>query len=112
VPAEGHLYGERAWFYDTRGAVRRMGVSVHPVDSTMVISLWQGDICTGTFRLPAKDAARLISTFAYGMTETLPAQGLDSDRNPNLLGAIWTRIHRRLFVRSRGTTDTQLRLLK
>jgi len=43
-----------------------MGVSTHPVDSTMVISLWQGDVCTGTFRLPAHDAARLISTLAYG----------------------------------------------
>ena len=74
MPVEGHLYGERVWFYDARGHVRRMGVSTHPADSTIVISLWQGDVCTGTFRLPAKDAARLISTLAYGMTEAIPGQ--------------------------------------
>jgi hypothetical protein len=89
-----------------------MGVSVHPVDSTMVISLWQGDICTGTFRLPTKEGARLISILAYGMAETPPAQRLQSDPRPSRLGAIWTRIHRRLFVGSPRTADTHLRLLK
>ncbi len=49
-----------------------MGVSTHPTDSTIVISLWQGDICTGTFRMPAQNAAHLISTLAYGMTEAIP----------------------------------------
>ncbi len=83
VPVEGHLYGERVWFYDARGQVRRMGVSTHPADSTVVISLWQGDICTGTFRMPAKDAARLISTLAYGMTEAIPGQRPDSDIGPS-----------------------------
>jgi hypothetical protein len=49
-----------------------MGVSKHPFDSTIVISLWQGDACTGTFRLPLVDAARLISTLAEGMSEAIP----------------------------------------
>lgn len=112
VPVEGHLYGERVWFYDARGQVRRMGVSTH-ADSTMVISLWQGDACTGTFRLPANDAARLISTLAYGMTEAIPDQGPpDSEVGPSRLSQIWSRIWRRLFVRSSGTTETHLRLLK
>jgi hypothetical protein len=59
------MYGERTWFYDTRGAVRRMGVSTHPGDSTMAISLWQGDICTGTFRLPLE--TRLASSLRWRM---------------------------------------------
>ena len=80
VPVEGHLYGERVWFHDARGHVRRMGVSTHPADSTVVISLWQGDVCTGTFRMPAKDAARLISTLAYGMTEAIPGEPSHSER--------------------------------
>jgi hypothetical protein len=102
------------WFYDTRSTVRRMGVSAHPADSTMVISLWQGDICTGTFRLPAQEAARLISTLAYGMTEALPGVPHDSDRDPNRLRQNWSRFFRRWFVRSpaRTDTDTRLRLLK
>ena len=111
VPVEGHLYGERVWFYDARGQVRRMGVSTH-ADSTMVISLWQGDVCTGTFRLPANDAARLISALAYGMTEAIPGQGLpDSEGGPSRLSQIWSRILRHL-VRSSGTTESHLRLLK
>ena len=112
VPVEGHLYGERVWFYDARGQVRRMGVSTH-ADSTMVISLWQGDVCTGTFRLPANDAARLISTLAYGMTEAIPDQRPpDSEVGPSRLSEIWSRIFRRVFVPSPGTTETDLRLLK
>ena len=54
VPVEGHLYGERVWFYDARGHVRRMGVSTHPADSTIVISLWQGDIAPAPFGYPPR----------------------------------------------------------
>ena len=39
---EGHLYGDRVWFSDTRSPVRRMGISTHAVDSTIVISLVAG----------------------------------------------------------------------
>jgi hypothetical protein len=112
VPVEGHLYGERVWFYDARGQVRRMGVSGHTADSTMVISLWQGDVCTGTFRLPATDAARLISTLAYGMSESIedrptPTSGPGSKR----LRDTWVRFVRRVFIRSTGSGETHLRLL-
>ncbi len=89
-----------------------MGVSTHPVDSTVIISLWQGDICTGTFRLPTNDAARLISTMAYAMTETLPRQRPECGRQPNRLGLIWSRIYRRLILRSSGPVSNPLRLLK
>jgi hypothetical protein len=112
VPVEGHLYAERVWFHDARGHVRRMGVSTHPADSTIVISLWQGDICTGTFRMPAKDAARLISTLAYGMSEAIPGQRHDSEVGPRRRGQLWSRFLRRVLVRSPGTTETHLRLLK
>jgi hypothetical protein len=109
---EGHLFGERVWFYDARGPVRRMGVSTHPTDSTIVISLWQGDICTGTFRMPAQNAAGLISTLAYGMTETIPGEPLGPETPPSPLGRVWSRLLRRVLVRSSGTTETHLRLLK
>jgi hypothetical protein len=112
VPVEGHLYGERVWFHDTRSPVRRMGVSAHATDSTMVISLWQGDMCTGTFRLPANEAARLISTLAYGMTETVPGQGPPSPERPEPLRTTLSRFVRRLLSGSPPATDTHLRLLK
>ncbi len=90
-----------------------MGVSGHPADSTLVISLWQGDVCTGTFRLPAVEAARLISTLAYGMSESISVQGPPpSDSRPSGFGQIWARRLRRLFLRSSEPTETNLRLLR
>jgi hypothetical protein len=113
VPVEGLLYGDRTWFYDTRSPVRRMGVSSHEGDSTMVISLWQGDVCTGTFRLPAHEAARLISTLAYGMTEAISGQGPPStDPEPPRLGQIWSRFLNRLLALMQRGTESHLRLLK
>jgi hypothetical protein len=110
---EGHLYADREWFHDARGPVRRMGVSGHPADSTLVISLWQGDVCTGTFRLPALEAARLISTLAYGMSESISAPdspGLGS--RPGRFGQIWALRLRRIFLRSSESNETHLRLLR
>ena len=111
MQGEGHLYGDRVWFYDTRSQVRRMGVSAHPVDDTMVISLWQGDFCTGTFRLPSGDAARLISTLAYGMTESMSPTGSDHPSPP--LGPLqrWRRFFSSVLPRRRATTESHLRLL-
>ena len=93
-----------------------MGVSAHPVDDTMVISLWQGDFCTGTFRLPARDAARLISTLAFGMTESIPPAGSGPDTPPPAEYRTWR--HKvcqslsNLLARKPATTDSHLRLLK
>ena len=116
MQVEGHLYGDRVWFYDTRGRVRRMGVSAHPVDDTMVISLWQGDFCTGTFRLPARDAARLISTLAFGMTESIPPAGSGYGTPPPAECRTWRHKVRQLLsnllARKSATTDSHLRLLK
>ncbi len=89
-----------------------MGVSVHPVDSTMVISLWQGDVCTGTFRLPTREAARLVSALAFGMSDAIPAQGPAADSVPDPSRRIWRGWIRRLFLRSPVTSDPHLRLLK
>jgi hypothetical protein len=90
-----------------------MGVSGHPADSTLIISLWQGDVCTGTFRLPATEAARLISTLAYGMSESISIQDPpQSDSGPHGLVQIWARRLRRAFHRSSEPDETHLRLLR
>jgi hypothetical protein len=112
MPVEGYQYGDRVWFHDERGTVRRMGISVHPEDSTIVISLWQGDACTGTFRMPAEDAARLISTLAYGMTEALPNGGSGSQWAPSGLREQWSQLLRRVLRRHPNVTKGHLRLLK
>ena len=113
MPVEGHLYGERTWFFDTRSPLRRMGVSAHETDATMVISLWQGDVCTGTFRLPAQEAARLISTLAYGMTEAMSVRRPTTpEPEQGRMRQIWSRFLSRLVSGSPGGTDSHLRLLK
>jgi hypothetical protein len=89
-----------------------MGVSTHPVDSTMVISLWQGDVCTGTFRLPAHDAARLISTLAYGMTEAIPGGNPCVRVERSRFRQIWSELPRRLYARLKAEKDSHLRLVK
>lgn len=49
-----------AWFEDVRTPVRRMKVSWHADEDVVVLSLWQGERCTGTFRMAPSDAPGLI----------------------------------------------------
>lgn len=74
--APGHGGGDQ-WFTDHRGVVRRMRVAWHPERGVVVLSLWQGDGCTGTFRLPIADAPRLIALLAedLGHAATAAAGG-------------------------------------
>ena len=65
----------RTWFVDERTPVRRMQVTRHPDRGLVVLSLWQGDHCTGTFRLAARDAPGLVHTLVDGIAAALPAAG-------------------------------------
>jgi hypothetical protein len=69
---EGILYGDRVWFHDKRSRLRRLGVASHAEQGIVVLSLWIGDTCTGTFRLPTADAARLIASLADGLVAAIP----------------------------------------
>ena len=69
-----------------------MGVSSHPAEGVVVISLWQGDVCTATFRMPLDDSAQLISVLAYGMVRSG-----DADKQSVVPAASWmSRVWRRL----------------
>ena len=67
----------RTWFVDERTPVRRMQVTRHPDRALVVLSLWQGDHCTGTFRLGVRDAPGLVHALVDGMAAALP------DREPS-----------------------------
>jgi hypothetical protein len=59
-------------FTDPRGHSRALRVTWHSEpDSVVVISLWQADHCTGSFRLAAADVPRFVQV----MVEGLAAQG-------------------------------------
>ncbi|HLI74224.1 MAG TPA: hypothetical protein VKU86_10125 [Acidimicrobiales bacterium] len=67
--------GERVWFHDQRSPDRRMAVTSHRDEGLVVISLWRGDTCTGTFRLRLADAASLVAALASALAQGLPVAG-------------------------------------
>src|SRR5215471_11343235 len=53
-------------FFDVRGSSRSMRVSWYGDTGVAVFSIWQGGRCTGTFRLPVDDLARMVDTLRGG----------------------------------------------
>jgi hypothetical protein len=49
-------------FADVRGGGRTMRVSYHGDQRAVVVSLWVGTVCRGTFRMAAGDVSKLMST--------------------------------------------------
>ncbi|WP_449061771.1 hypothetical protein [Planomonospora algeriensis] len=54
-------------FFDERGQERVLRVTWH--DGTLVLSLWRGEMCTASFRMPMDDVARLVDTLDEGFVE-------------------------------------------
>jgi hypothetical protein len=52
---------------DERGDARFMRVAWHGEAGVVVLSLWQHDRCTGTFRLPISQVPRLVQTLVDGL---------------------------------------------
>jgi hypothetical protein len=48
-------------FADVRGGGRTMRISYHEERRAVVVSLWVGTMCRGTFRMAADDVGRLMS---------------------------------------------------
>ena len=53
-------------FFDVRGESRTMRLSWYADTGVAVFSIWQGGTCTGTFRLPIPDLARMIEALQRG----------------------------------------------
>ena len=54
-------------FFDVRGSSRSMRLSWYDNTGVAVFSIWQGGTCTGTFRLPIDDLARLVDSLRRGV---------------------------------------------
>ncbi|MEU6998637.1 hypothetical protein [Nonomuraea sp. NPDC046570] len=54
-------------FFDARGQERCLRVTWH--EGTLVLSLWRGEMCTGSFRMPMDDVGRLLDTLEDGFSE-------------------------------------------
>ncbi len=53
-------------FFDVRGSSRSMRLSWYADTGVAVFSIWQGGMCTGTFRLAIGDLPRMIETLERG----------------------------------------------
>jgi hypothetical protein len=109
VAEESLLYGERTWFYDVRSPVRRMAVSSHPAAGCFVVSFWQGDVCTGTFRLPQHDGGRLVAELAHGMAEAIPRVAVTAESAAAPAPTRWQRALDRLTHRHASARAPHLR---
>ena len=54
-------------FFDARGQDRVLRITWH--HGTLVLSLWRGDMCTASFRMPLSDVGRLIDALDEGLAE-------------------------------------------
>ena len=70
LPAVGEV------FLDARGAGRALRVSWHREADVVVLSLWTGGTCSGTFRLPVEDVPGLVDALRDGL-----ARSYDEHRN-------------------------------
>lgn len=61
LPARGEV------FLDARGDDRSLRVSWHPEADVVVLSLWRGEACAGTFRLPVDEVPELIDVLRGGL---------------------------------------------
>jgi hypothetical protein len=81
LPAAGEV------FLDARASGRALRVSWHRLGpghgDLVVLSLWRGATCTGTFRLPVEDVPGLVAALQEGLAgafraasgEGMPATG-------------------------------------
>jgi hypothetical protein len=83
LPAAGEV------FLDTRGAGRALRVSWHhlgPAEGDLVVlSLWSGGTCTGTFRLAVEDVPDLVDALREGLDRSFFRQRL-GDATEHLTG--------------------------
>ena len=55
------------FFLDTRGDARSLRVRWHHSDGLVLLSLWHGVECTGTFRLAVDEVPTLIEALRAGL---------------------------------------------
>ncbi|MGN9844663.1 hypothetical protein ACTMTI_41705 [Nonomuraea sp. H19] len=67
-------------FFDARGQERCLRVTWH--EGTLVLSLWRGEMCTASFRMPMEDVGRLLDTLDEGFAEATGEQPVVPAHDP------------------------------
>ena len=60
-------------FLDARGGDRALRVSWHTESGLVVLSLWHGNVCSGSFRLAVDEVPELIEMLRAGLDEAYAA---------------------------------------
>jgi hypothetical protein len=63
LPATGEV------FLDARGAGRALRVTWHPEADVVVLSVWHGSVCSGSFRLPVEQVPELVDTLREALAD-------------------------------------------
>jgi hypothetical protein len=59
-------------FLDARGSDRSLRVTWHGESGVVVLSLWRGSVCAGSFRLESDELPRFIRALAEGLPAEPP----------------------------------------
>jgi hypothetical protein len=73
-PSQGEV------FVDQRGEARALRVAWHADADVVVLSLWQGDRCTGSFRLAVADVPRFVQALVDGLGALAMTPGAQAAR--------------------------------
>lgn len=77
LPSPGTARGEV--FLDTRGSGRALRLSWHHEVGVVVLSLWRGNGCAGTFRLAEHEVPAFVEALVEGLSDAYPAVGHAAD---------------------------------
>ena len=80
LPASGEV------FLDPRGSGRALRVSWHAEADVVVLSLWRGRTCSGSFRLGVEDVPDLIEALRAGLARSGDARQPGFARDDHLAG--------------------------
>jgi hypothetical protein len=75
-------------FFDVRGDSRSMRLSWYADTGVAVLSIWQGGMCTGTFRLAIADLPRMVETLQRG------PRGPRQEWDPEAPGEVFAQVPR------------------
>ena len=76
LPSSGEV------FLDARGDGRGLRVSWHPEADVVVLSLWRGGTCAGSFRLSIDEVPELVRVLREGLSSSY-------DRHRGLLDSVF-----------------------
>ena len=62
-------------FLDARGPGRVLRVTWHGEADVVVLSLWRGALCAGTFRLPVEEVPDLVDALRAGLAASYGDRG-------------------------------------